>query len=266
MKIIENNSIRIDSVDWNAIKQESYNSFSTNESFENAHLIVKNVLQKLNDRHSTFWESATVEKIHSNVESTVIRFEVLHDSVGYIEVPSFSGFNDLRVNYWIIDLRNNSGGNMWPMISGLSPFFRKDTLGYVMDRDKRFSPWYVKFDGVFSDTVRKSQLDSFYKLENPWKKIAIIINGKTASAAEAIVVSFKSLPDVKFFGKPTYGVSSANTDYTLSDGSLLLLTTHIMADRTKKLYGKRIMPDVYTEHPKEDAIKWFLEIKKQKNY
>lgn len=276
LSIIENKSIRIDSIDWLNIKHASYEALEKSKNIGDVNLIIKNVLTQLNDRHSMFWESDKVVGIQSNVESSEIFYEIISDSIGYIEVPSFSGFEEIakvyskniqkgikeldssNVKYWIIDIRNNTGGNMWPMLGGLSPFLKNDILGYVLDRDHKFSPWYTNSNAVYSNNEKRFELNHTHELANSWKKIAILIGEKTASSAEALAISFKGIDNVKLFGEPTYGVSTANTSYELADGSLLILTTHIMADRNKKLYGNKITPDVYTENPKEDAIKWFL--------
>lgn len=238
LSIIENNSIKIDSINWSRIKHDSYQQLEKSKNIEDVNSIIKYVLAQLNDRHSMFWESGEVTEIHSNVESSKIFSEVINDSIGYIEVSSFSGFKDkakvyaqhiqkrieeldnVHTKYWIIDIRNNTGGNMWPMLGGLSPLFKNDTLGYALNRDRKFLPWYKDSNAVYANHEKTFELHHSYTLVNDWKKISILVGGKTASAAEAIAISFKDLKNVKLFGKPTYGVSTANTSYELSDGSL----------------------------------------------
>ncbi|HEY1056102.1 MAG TPA: hypothetical protein VGE24_13240 [Emticicia sp.] len=76
-----------------------------------------------------------------------------------------------------------------------------------------------------------------------------------ASSGEAIAAR----PDTKFFGMSTCGLSTANQNINMPDGAILYLTVSTMADRTKKMYGKKVTPDV--EDPNQtryiqQAIEW----------
>ena len=50
-----------------------------------------------------------------------------------------------------------------------------------------------------------------------------------------------------------------NQGFSLADGSMLLLTVSNMADRTKKVYGKKVVPDVVENNQQiylQQAIDW----------
>ena len=51
------------------------------------------------------------------------------------------------------------------------------------------------------------------------------------------------------------GLSSGNAPYMLSDGSMILLTTSIYADRLGNLYGKKIRPDKYIKFSYQEVGK-----------
>jgi C-terminal processing protease CtpA/Prc len=70
------------------------------------------------------------------------------------------------------------------------------------------------------------------------------IDEASSGSGEAIEVAFKARPDTKFIGMATYGLSTANQSYNMSDGGVLYLTVLTMADRTQKIYGKKNEPDV----------------------
>ncbi len=71
--------------------------------------------------------------------------------IGYVRVPAFSGSadeatalaNDLQRAImsadqtdpigWIVDVRGNGGGNMWPMIAGVGPVLGEGVAGYFID-------------------------------------------------------------------------------------------------------------------------------------
>jgi carboxyl-terminal processing protease len=42
---------------------------------------------------------------------------------------------------WIVDLRGNGGGNMWPMLRGLGPLLGEPPFGAFATRDARLQPW-----------------------------------------------------------------------------------------------------------------------------
>ena len=40
--------------------------------------------------------------------------------------------SNYNIKYWIIDLRENWGGDMYPMIAGLAPIIGEGTYGYFV--------------------------------------------------------------------------------------------------------------------------------------
>ena len=42
---------------------------------------------------------------------------------------------------WIVDLRGNTGGNMWPMLAGFGPVLGEGTAGFFIDPDGVGVPW-----------------------------------------------------------------------------------------------------------------------------
>ncbi|WP_276168243.1 S41 family peptidase [Zobellia alginiliquefaciens] len=73
-------------------------------------------------------------------------------------------------------------------------------------------------------------------------KITVVIGEMTASSGEVITITFKGLSSTKFFGKNTAGLSTGNVVYLLCDGAKIVLTTTIMADRTKKYMEVKFPP------------------------
>ena len=63
------------------------------------------------------------------------------------------------------------------------------------------------------------------------------------------MIAFQRRPDTRSFGAVTCGLSTANEQYTMSDGASLFLTVAVMADRTKFQYGGPIAPDEEVADP-----------------
>ena len=175
---------------------------------------------------------------------------------------SIATLNDNNPDGWVLDIQDNEGGNMWPALAGLFPFFNTDTIGYDVYPDSTYYPLFFQ-----SDRVNPTPEFSFFYPEWPNKnilkdkKLAILINSKTASAAEGIAHAFKGQKNVKFFGQPTAGYSTATMGYPLRNGKIFVISIALMATRDKIVYPeKRIEPDFFTiQEPRERAIKWILD-------
>jgi len=143
---------------------------------------------------------------------------------------------------WILDLRLNGGGNMWPMLAGVGPILGEGEVGgFVAARGS--SKWsYQDGKSMINQSV-VSQVDAPYKVKNADLPIAILTDDFTASSAEAVVIAFKGRPKTHFFGMPTRGIPTANSPFKLSDGAIINLTVAVDADRTGKSYDSKIPPD-----------------------
>jgi C-terminal processing protease CtpA/Prc len=114
---------------------------------------------------------------------------------------------------WIIDLRDNPGGNVWPMLAGIGPL-----LG----------------EGVVSSYVYPDGRNA---------GVAVIVGPRTASSGELVAISFIGRANSRTFGSETLGLTTNNDSFPLEDGSILVLATSVMADRTGQTYGGSIQPE-----------------------
>ncbi len=73
--------------------------------------------------------------------------------------------------------------------------------------------------------------------------VAVLVDGSTASSAEAITIAFHGRPSTRSFGSRTAGKSTAVQPFKLDDGAELYLTTAIDADRSGKPYPNGFTPD-----------------------
>jgi carboxyl-terminal processing protease len=73
--------------------------------------------------------------------------------------------------------------------------------------------------------------------------VAVLIDQRTASAAEAVLIAFRGRLHTRSFGRATAGVPTGNVCHRLADGSLLAVTESVAVDRTGNTYGSAIAPD-----------------------
>jgi carboxyl-terminal processing protease len=276
--IIETNSINKNSIDWVQFRKDVLEKGEDAKSIKETYPAIQFALKQLGDRHSHLM---TPEKIKINNDPNIplpkIASELINDTIGYIKVPGFEGACNERadkfaqqiqdkireldknnIQYWIVDLGDDTGGNMWPMMLGLGPILGDGILGYFVSADKVYLKWGYSNGSTFLGTNQMMKTNNPYRLRNNIKKLAVLISGRTASSGEAIAISFIGAKNSCFIGEPTFGVSTCFKSFELSDGAIILLVANKFADRNKKIYGVSINPDIadFIWTAKKTAIEW----------
>lgn len=174
-----------------------------------------------------------------------------------------------KIDKWIIDLRYNGGGNMYPMVSGIAPLIGNGIVGKLVSAnyDTLFN-WTIK-NGNFvydvPDVVRMPNKPIFKTLP----KVAVLISRWTASSGEVVATTLKGRHNTKFFGEATGGYAT-NTGWDVIDEKIALaISTGMFCDRNGVVYDKNIPVDkeilfeVVKETEKDkcviEAIKWLKE-------
>ncbi|MBK0381697.1 hypothetical protein I5M32_01875 [Pedobacter sp. SD-b] len=270
--IIKKNSIYSDSLNWESINKNIQDLYAGLKTIDEAKVLTSYMidqLRKAGDNHS-FLQTKTVAENYTKDNSTPLKpkAKLLENGIGYIYVPGFTSTNDSvsklftdtiqnlirkidiqnKIRGWIVDLRENQGGNMYPMIAGLGPLIGNGTLGYFIKNDQGLSisnRWYYE-DGIAGTgkNLNLTKKNDPYLIKNPMQKIAVLIGAKTSSSGEMTAISFIGKKNVKLFGQHSGGYTTGNVSFRLSDGSALVLACSLVADRNKKQYLKGIDPDV----------------------
>lgn len=264
-KIIKKNSLFTDKLNWKDIKLESKElTFSYNDTI-NEQLVFDFYKQKLRvvgDKHSFFISSKKINEISKGPVFELPNGKYLGNGIGWIKVPRLITFDEKKdiefansirtiiekidteniITGWIVDLRHNGGGNMWPMIAGLNALIDDGIAGYFV-QGKTKVPWLNENGKILG----KFQPVSTYKIKNNKVKIAVLFDAQTGSSGEMTTVSLLGLPNVKSFGQTTSGYITANHSFPLSNGGQLFLATTYVTDRTGKSYKEGIEPDVMVD-------------------
>lgn len=142
---------------------------------------------------------------------------------------------------------------MWPMIAGIGPVVGEGHLGSFVEPDDDTLKWFYN-DGasLLGQNPIAEVSGEPYELHRSDPPAAVLIGDRTASSGEAVVVAFQGRDQTQTFGFPTAGLSTAIRGFRLRDGAVLGLAVSTFADRTGRLYGGSISPDVYAEEPPED--------------
>src|SRR5271156_2746010 len=149
---------------------------------------------------------------------------------------------------WIVDLRGNTGGNMWPMLAGIGPILGDGSVGSFVANDGNVS-WFYQDGKTGTRNPAGLETVSLTLQEEPVLQtpsvapVAVLVDNSTASSAEAITIAFHGRPATRSFGSRTAGKSTAVQPFKLDDGAELYLTTAIDADRSGKAYPDGFTPD-----------------------
>ena len=164
-----------------------------------------------------------------------------------------------RVLGWLVDLRGNGGGNMWPMLAGIGPVLGDGLAGAFIDPEGNVTHWGYAAGASWTEGViswRFRRRTACFMATRGWRYCT---DCYCASSGEAVVIAFRRRPDARSFGTPTHGLSTAVKGFPLSDGSQLELTVSMLADRTLVSYGNAVVPDEVIGDPGttvQRAVEW----------
>ena len=157
---------------------------------------------------------------------------------------------------WIIDLRGNRGGNMWPMLSGVSALLPEGTAMSFRAGDGSTTDVQILGDGAGMNDHTITSVGPRERITE--RPIAVLQDEDTASSGEAVATSFLGLNAVDgysstSFGTETAGYTSGNETIRLYDDAELTFTSTTYADRTgRDLQEKPITPDHATAADQAD--------------
>jgi hypothetical protein len=262
--VMQNNSIKRLTIDWTALRAEVFDAAKAAQSITDTFPAIRAAIARIGDGHSSYRSvSGTVIFVQTRVcaGSGGASGSAVPDSVGYVAVSSFAGTTAEAAAFanniqsvirsedretlagWIVDLRGNTGGNMWPMVAGVGPVLGEGVLGYFVSPNGVETRWEYRDGASWIGSSIAQRVDAPYRLRREQPRVAVLVDGAVASSGEATFISFRQRPETRSFGLATCGLSTSNSQFTLSDGAVLTLTTTVMADRTRQAYGDRIAPD-----------------------
>lgn len=257
LAVMELNSVRRHDIDWPSFRAETFAQATGAQTTFDTHAAIEDALRRIGDGHS-FFRAPTRWGPASEGERPAAS---LLGDVGYLSVPAFSGVGPegdaLAALYhamiedvdtlgagcrWVVDLRGNTGGNMWPMVAGVGPILGEGTVGQFVEPDSVRRPWVYRGGAarMGDDVIAASP---GYELEDSRPFVAVLTDSLTASSGEAVAVAFRGRDGARSFGTDTWGVSTANAAFPLGDGAVIFLTVSTMADRLGTVYGGPLAPD-----------------------
>ena len=258
-RIMEKQGLFAEGPAWESAKAEAVSAIPG--SLEDAQEIVRNAAKAAGGKHS-FLQLAGSVVADATSEWPAPEVTFPEGGIPVVSLPHFSGNHEEGVKYAsavlsaipdnvpgvVIDLRGNTGGNMYPMIAAVHRFLPNDDEA-LRFRTRSRTQWIP-----LSYAVQTAGVQQLSRIECP---VAILTDSLTASSGEATLICFRGLDYVRVFGGPTAGYASANQPFLLPGGDHLVLTTGCDVARTGEVFcDDPIDPDVLTDTPLEDALAW----------
>lgn len=269
LSLMETHALHRDTLDFVDIRARAFAAADDARTTQQTWPAIRAALASLGDGHSALLtpdqtpQPASLEAVSHTPQSRALPTGALiDDALAYLWIPGHAGgdrdadaaFADALQTLifklasaqpcgWVVDLRENPGGNMWPMFAGLEPLLGDGRVGAFKPPEGAATHWWVD-DGV-AGSGDATQAVSRYavSVDGPLPVVAVLTGPATASSGEAVAVAFRGRPDARSFGEPTFGVSTGNRGFRLEDGALMFVTASRFADRDGKVYGGKVVPD-----------------------
>lgn len=264
LAIMEAGSINRLRIDWPAFRAAVFDAAGSAQTIDELVPAIRVALTRLGDGHSVYRSAAGTTifvPTRSCSGSGGPASGQLPASIGYVSVSAFTGTPAQATTFadairdriaaqdrdglagWIVDLRGNGGGNMWPMIAGLGPILGEGLLGYFIGPTGASVSWFYRDGAALNDDAVMHRLSAPYRLRGGSPRVAVLSDNAVASSGEATLIAFRQRPGTRSFGLASCGLSTSNTTHVLANGAQLVLTTAVMADRTRAVYGDSVVPD-----------------------
>jgi carboxyl-terminal processing protease len=261
-------------VNWNDFQQKVYTQTKGITSLDSLLEEYPRFFEWINDYHGSittpskafFWKAGRPKRIiNSMLDSALKKGPYLQaerwNDIGYFRVPGGSTKNVSKVTQmlvdslckiapstvkgWIIDLRLNTGGNIWFMLPPLASLIGDGKIGGRKFIDG--SPddiTYIKEGKPFGNGQFYTIPNISCQLPNSNVPVVVLAGPATASSGEGVLLAFKGRPNTLIIGEQTEGYTTSNNTFQLYPNIYLHLATSYMQDRTGKFYTAGIQPDI----------------------
>ncbi|WP_433065103.1 S41 family peptidase [Dactylosporangium sp. CS-033363] len=266
LDLMESSALFRAELDWPAVRADAASRCAGARTFADTHAVLSEVLRRAGGAHSGLRAPGRPSTMPDPQPPAG---GLVDGTVAWVRLPGSGHKEYKRIGSslvrdlaaaaptgWIVDLRGNRGGNMWPMLAVLAPLLPEGVLGYFVPPGGAEQAWTLDA-GRIRLAGRELARAQRPPVRTPGRPLAVLTDGKTASSGEAVAVALRGRPDVRVFGAPTEGFTSANETHRLRDGARLYLTVAWFADHRRTVYrGPLPVDDPGGADPLTAAAAW----------
>ena len=205
-----------------------------------AHLAVRFAVRELGDRHSYLQSARGRERLHDDGGVERPHGRALCAAAGpaaspaivaYLHVPGFAGgtpaqqarvrrdaeqhhsiHDEAGVCGWIVDLRQNTGGNLWPMLAG------SDRCSVTASSRPPSIPTAAASPSGIATAKPGFGDYTQLRVRSPYRvraaaPVAVLLGPGTASSAEVLAVAFRGRAATRSFGAPDAGLERRQSHF-----------------------------------------------------
>ncbi len=304
---IKYNSVSRHSVDWEEADQLFREKISEAKTLQDTMKSFVHILEMLNDVHSQIFldnqyyghypafDNETLDWLKplndKAIQSTnQVRAEILNKKIGYVAIPSIQVNSQQEINSYaqkiydslsklvrkklkgiIIDLRLNGGGNIYPMLAGISAILGDKTIAFETDADNQVvRMWKIENGNFIIGDYKATEISMERRLKLETIPVVVLMGPVTKSAGSMVAIALKKRPNTIFIGEPTAeGYTTSNGYFQFASNLSLNFATNLVADREMNIYKTNVQPDIniyrgdHFENLKADlkikaAIDWLI--------
>lgn len=200
------------------------------------------VYKRINEEHNAKLkrEKITIDSVEKKI------YDKDDEKIGYLKLSNFATnsyqqFNEKlqeleeeNISSLIIDLRNNTGGELESVENIVSLFIPKDEVIYQMKEKDKVTKYYSK-----NNTTRDY-------------RIVVLVNKNSASASELMTGALKEMYGATIIGVNTFGKGTAQQVITLNNGERYKFTTREwLTAKGNSIEGVGIEPTIEVEQSEE---------------
>jgi C-terminal processing protease CtpA/Prc len=279
LNIMQKNSIFAKGLDWNEVRDHSFNLASNASTYEETAPALQYAFNSLGDKHGwlvlnnkgyrntsfTHDTSRITDDIKKAAKNGARIYRgVIENKYAYLSIPFFGAQTKEEMDLFaqrlqdslcksinsqtkgiIIDLRLNAGGNMFPMLVGIC-----NLLGDGIVFESKDS----KGNTIGKTAIQDHSMTIIDTLTTELRSncgdltrypVAVIIGPVTGSAGECVAVAMRGRPRTKLFGEETAGYTSGNQGYLLpGQDNGIVIGVDFLHDRNSKEYRESVRPDI----------------------
>jgi carboxyl-terminal processing protease len=280
---IKTNSIHRYQVNWNHVDQQFWAAISSAHNLNDTMDAFVQVLKSLDDVHGQLYlhdqyygcwptneEHSAEERLSQLMQKAKattgkIKCDLLDGQYAYIRVPGFDAYGseavDLyskalrdtidqwgqkKVKGFILDLRLNMGGNIYPMLNGLGHLLGEGEIAYEVDVSYLLGGiWRIQNGNFITNSFLMTNLEEREVNGLNQIPIVVLIGPVTASAGSVTAITFKGRKNTCFIGEPTAaGYTTSNGYFQFGPDFFMNFAISYMADRNMRFYPSSVDPDI----------------------
>lgn len=301
LQVMQKNSIFSKQVNWKNMTASVQRMSKNARTYKEAAPAIKYAFNALDDKHGwlVFGDEEyrnpkfkpDTGRISENIKLVAskgpkIYCSVVNDNYAYVSIPFFGGQTAEQMQRFgqqiqdslckvitasnkgiIIDLRLNAGGNIAPMLAGVSNVLGNDDVSITAnDKGQITGRTTIQGNKVMMDgTMRTSLTNNCADLTK--LPVAVIIGPVTGSSGEALALGFIGRDKAILIGEATAGYTTANDGFLLAGRKYgMVLSVDYMTDRFGNVYEDKVKPDIeviggddFFNHTKDKKIQAALE-------